>query len=73
MDKLKIKIDIIKYKITLFTTVLGSGIYLLINKTKVLETVDKIVLYFVLWVLLVYGIVGFVSNLYKLNLEEKKI
>ena len=73
MEKIKLKIDILKYKITLFTTILGSGIYLLINKTRILETVNSDAFYFVLWVLLVYGVIGFVSNLFILNLEEKKI
>ena len=73
MENKKLKIDILKYKITLFTTMLGSGIFLLVNKGKILETVNEIILYSVLWLLLVYGIVGFINNLSKLNQEERKI
>ena len=73
MEKIKLKIEVLKYKITLFTTMLGSGIYLLINKDNILKTVNEIILYSVLWFLLVYGIIGFVNNLFKLNQEEKKI
>ena len=52
---------------------LGAGIFLLINKENVLESINEIIFYSVLWFLLVYGIVGFVNNLFKLNQEEKKI
>ena len=48
MEKAKLKIDILKYKITLFTTILGSGIYLLINKESILEAVNRTVFYLVL-------------------------
>ncbi len=73
MEKAKLKIDILKYKITLFTTILGSGIYLLINKKSILEAINQKVFYLVLWVLLVYGVVGFINNLFRLNREEKKL
>ena len=73
MEKIKLKIEVLKYKITLFTTILGAGIFLLINKENVLESINEIIFYSVLWFLLVYGIVGFVNNLFKLNQEEKKI
>jgi len=73
MEKIKLKIEVLKYKITLFTTTLGAGIFLLINKENVLESINEIIFYSVLWFLLVYGIVGFVNNLFKLNQEEKKI
>jgi len=73
MEKIKLKIEVLKYKITLFTTMLGSGIFLLINKDNILKTVNEVILYSVLWFLLVYGIVGFINNLFKLNQEEKKI
>ena len=73
METIKLRIEILKYKITLFTTMLGSGIYLLINKRKILETLNDITFYVVLWLLLVYGVVGFVNNLFKLNQLEKTI
>jgi len=73
MEKIKLKIEVLKYKITLFTTTLGAGIFLLINKGNILKSINEIVFYSVLWFLLVYGIVGFVNNLFKLNYEEKKI
>jgi len=73
MEKIKLKIEVLKYKITLFTTMLGSGIFLLVNKDNILKTVNEIILYSVLWFLLVYGVIGFVNNLFKLNQEEKKI
>ena len=73
MEKVKLKIEILKYKITLFSTILGSGIFLLINQESILGTINKNIFYFVLCFLLVYGIVGFVNNLFNLNQEEKKI
>ena len=73
MEKIKLKIEVLKYKITLFSTMLGSGIFLLINKENILKTVNEIILYSVLWFLLVYGIIGFVNNLLKLNKEEKEL
>ena len=73
MEKAKLKIDILKYKITLFTTILGAGIYLLINKESILEAINSTIFYLVLWILLVYGIVGFINNLFRLNREDKKL
>jgi len=73
MENIKLRIEVLKYKITLFTTILGSGIFLLVNKKNILGTVSDVIFYSVLWLLLVYGITGFINNLFKLNQEEKKI
>ena len=73
MERVKLKIEILKYKITLFTTILGAGVYLLINKKNILDTMNDILFYGVVGILLIYGITGYVNNLYKLNEEEKQL
>jgi len=72
MEKLKIKLDIIKYKITLFMTIIGASIYLLINKKSFLF-IDNTFFYFMSSVVFVYGISGFFSNIIELNKLKKEI
>ena len=62
MDKVKLKIDILKYKTTLFTTVLGSGIFLFINKSSILEVVNDMTFYLIVALLMIYGIAGYINN-----------
>jgi len=73
MEKVKLKIEILKYKITLFTTILAAGVYLLINKKNILDAINDALFYGVVGILLIYGITGYVNNLYKLNEEEKQL
>ncbi len=73
MENIKIFIDIVKYKITLFGTILSAGIYLLINKNSLLEIVDIKILYFISVILIAYGITGFFVNILDLNSIKNKI
>jgi len=73
MENFKLFVDIVKYKITLFGTVLSAGIYLLINKNSLIETVDIRILYFISLVLIGYGITGFFINIFDLNSIKNKI
>ena len=66
-------IDIVKYKITLFGTILSAGIYLLINKNSLLEVVDVKILYLISLLLISYGITGFFINILDLNFIKNKI
>ena len=43
-EKLKLKFEILKFKITLFSTILGAMVYLLANKEKILMDINKIFL-----------------------------
>jgi len=63
LEKLKLKFEIIKYKVTLFTTILSAGIYILINKADILKTVNESFFYIIVYILLIYGIIGFIINI----------
>ena len=67
MENFKLYVDIVKYKITLFGAILSAGIYLLINKNSLIETIDVVLLYFTSLVLIGYGITGFFINIFDLN------
>ena len=67
LEKLKLRFEIIKYKLTLFTTILSAGVYILINKADILKTINENIFYTIVWLLMVYGIAGFINNLSNLN------
>jgi len=67
MESIKYKIEILKFKITIFSTMLGGAIFLLINKEKLLLYFSEFFLLIIVALLLFYGTVGFISNLYQLN------
>lgn len=69
----KLLIEIIKYKLTLFSTILGAGIYLFINKKQFIATFDISLFYLVLAILMIYGVFGFLYNLMKLNKIEQEL
>ena len=73
MQNLKIYVDILKYKITLFSSILASGIYLLINKTSILQTVNEFLFYAIVGLLLMYGAFGFIVNFLKISKKEKEL
>jgi len=44
MDNVKLIVDILKFKVMLFTGVLGSGVYLILNMTKLKAYINDFVL-----------------------------
>ena len=73
IEKTKLTIEVVKYKLTLFSSILGAGIYLLINKKTILETVNEFIFYFLVGVILIYGFLGFVVNILTLNDIQKDL
>ena len=73
MDKLKYKIDITKFKITIFMSALGAGIYIASAKDKLMPIFGEYGFYLLFFLLLGYGFIGYVSNLVKLNKIDKEI
>jgi len=73
VEKIKLTLEVVKYKLTLFSSILGAGIYLLINKTKILETVNELIFYSIVGTILIYGFLGFVVNILTLNDIQKDI
>ena len=72
MEKLKLKLEIIKFKITLFMTIIGASVYLLINKKSFLF-IDNLSFYLISGIVFIYGISGFVTNIIELNKLKKEI
>jgi len=73
MERVKLEFEVLKFKVTLFTTILGSGIYLYINKVNFLHDVNKSLLYSTIIIIVLYGFFGFLSNLIKINKLNKEI
>jgi len=71
LDK-KLYFEILKFKITLFTTIMGAGIYILLNKDKLIF-IGEIFFYIIVGVLMIYGFFGFIFNMLKLSDLEKEL
>ena len=69
----KILVDILKFKIMIFTGVLGSGIYLILNVNKLVEFVSLFLIKLVVVLLINYGAFGFLKNVIELNKILQKL
>jgi hypothetical protein len=73
MDKI---IEIIKFKITIFMTILAAAGFLAINCDKITKNFGEninILIWIVIFSFVFYGISGFIINFSKLNKIEKNI
>ena len=57
----------LKFKITLFSTILGGVIYLILNRANILDMIDKWFYFLIVAVLFLYGLTGFVHNVVLFN------
>ena len=73
MENVKLIVDILKFKVMLFTGVLGSGVYLILNMTKLKAYINDFVLSLIVMSLFFYGLFGFVNNMLQLNKVLKKL
>jgi len=71
MEKIKFRFEILKFKITLFTTIMGGGIYLYLNKSNFLKDLDTKLFFASIVVMIIYGYIGFMLNLMKINKIER--
>ena len=69
----KIVVDILKFKTMIFTGVLGSGIYLILNSNKLVEFVNLFLIKLVVVLLINYGSFGFLKNIMELNKILQKL
>ena len=73
IENVKLIVDILKFKVMLFTGVLGSGVYLILNMTKLKAYINDFVLSLIVMSLFFYGLFGFVNNMLQLNKVLKKL
>ena len=81
LEKLKLKIEIVKYKITLFASGFSGTVYLLLNKRDIVVEktnenvfyINEDMFYIVIGSIFLYSLYGFFTNLSKINLLEKDI
>jgi len=73
IENVKIMVDILRFKTMLFTGVLGSGIYLILNTNSLKEYVNNYFLFITIMCLFFYGLYGFFFNLVELNRLLKKL
>ncbi len=62
----------VKFKVTLFSAIMGGGIYLL-YKEKLLEVAGELLFYLVVGILMIYGFFGFIVNMLKLSDLERDV
>jgi len=75
---MKSLIDIIKFKITIFTAILGGAGFLAVNSKTIEKTLANIeIINFIIWsaifIIITYGVIGFLINMNKLSELEKRI
>jgi hypothetical protein len=73
IENKKIVVDILKFKTMIFTGVLGSGIYLILNANKLVEFVNLFLIKLVVVLLINYGSFGFLKNVIELNKILQKL
>jgi hypothetical protein len=69
----KLYFEIVKFKVTLFTTIVGGGMYLFFNKESVVDVVGEPIFYGIVMVVVGYGVFGFVLNMLKLRKIEESV
>jgi len=67
IENVKIIVEILKFKTMLFTGVLGSGIYLILNVNYLLKFVNLFLIKLIVVLLMNYGAFGFFRNIIRLN------
>jgi len=73
MENLKTYLEFIKFKITLFSTIIGAGIYLFVNKKLFVDLfVNEKLFKILVIVIVIYGIVGFLTNIFEYNKRVKE-
>ena len=72
MEKIKSQIDILKIKLTFFSSLVGATVYLFLNIFK-LGVLDIYLLLFVFVALLIYGIIGVFNSIVGLNLKYEEL
>jgi len=73
MEKLKFNFEIVKFKITLFTTIIGAGAYLYINKSAFVKEFNPLFFKLICFIIVTYGTIGFVTNILELNDIKRRI
>jgi len=68
------KIEIYKFKITVFMAIIVASSYLVVNFDLLLKFIKiKEILVIFIYLLFLYGTVGFIINMYKLSVIEKEL
>ena len=72
MENLKTYLEFIKFKITLFSTIIGAGIFLLMNKSVLNSYFNENFSKYIILVIVVYGLFGFLINVFEYNKRVKE-
>jgi len=72
MEKLKLQIDILKIKLTFFSSLAGGTVYIILNIDK-LNFLNKHILYTLFALLLIYSVLGVFVNISFLNEKYKEL
>ena len=72
MENLKTYLEFIKFKITLFSTIIGGGIFLLMKKSILDSYFNEKFSKYIALVIVVYGLFGFLINVFEYNKRVKE-
>jgi len=69
------KIEIYKFKVTVFMAIIAAVGFMVVNSAKFLKFLNSFgfVYYVIIFLLAFYGTIGFIKNMNKLSLLEKEI
>jgi uncharacterized membrane protein AbrB (regulator of aidB expression) len=65
-------IEILKFKITIFMSIIGGATFLAINIEKI-SFMPKMFVEIIIFLVLVYGVAGFMYNMFKLSEIQKDL
>ena len=73
MDKLKYRIDILKFKVTIFTSLFAGIVYLVVNYEKISRFISPYWFAILIFALLAYALIGYLKNLGELSKIDENI
>jgi len=73
MDNIKYRIDILKFKVTIFTSLFGGIVYLVVNYEKISQFISPYWFAVLIFALLAYALIGYLKNLGELSKIDENI
>ncbi len=73
MDQMKYHIDILKFKVTIFTSLFAGIVYMIYNYEKINKFMPNYWFALLIFILLVYALIGYLKNLKELSKIDEDI
>jgi len=67
------KIEIYKFKVTIFMAIIAAVGFMVVNSEKFLKFINIWIYTTIIFIISIYGVIGFVFNMLKLSKLEKEL